>query len=109
MNRSETEKKAWVNNHYETTIYLRDANYQDADTIKVKTNEYGSFSGKFQLPQTGLNGNFSIYTKKDNGNAIFKVEEYKRPKFYVDYEPLKGTYKVNDNIKITGICKSVCR
>lgn len=106
LNRTEAEKKAWVNNNYETTIYLRDANYQDIDTIKVKTNEFGSFSGKFQLPQSGLNGEFSIYTKKDNGNAGFKVEEYKRPKFYVDYEPLKGTYKVNDKIKITGIAKA---
>ena len=49
--------------------------------------------------------NFSIYTKKDNGNASFRVEEYKRPKFYVDYEPIKGTYKVNDKIKITGLPK----
>ena len=106
LNRTQAEKKTWVNDNYETTIYLRDANYQDIDTIKVKTNEFGSFSGKFQLPQAGLNGDFSIYTKKDNGNAGFKVEEYKRPKFYVDYEPLKGTYKVNDKIKITGIAKA---
>ncbi len=106
LNRTEAEKKAWANDNYETTIYLRDANYQDTDTIKVKTNEFGSFSGKFQLPQTGLNGDFSIYTKKDNGNANFKVEEYKRPKFYVEYEPLKGTYQVNDTIKTTGIAKA---
>jgi hypothetical protein len=46
-----------------------------------------------------MNGQFTIYTKTDNGNAGFKVEEYKRPKFYVDYEPIKGTYKVNDKIK----------
>jgi len=106
LNRTAVEKKAWANDNYETTIYLRDANYQDIDTITVKTNEFGSFFGKFQLPQAGLNGDFSIYTKKDNGTAGFKVEEYKRPKFYVDYEPLKGTYKVNDKIKITGIAKS---
>ncbi len=49
---------------------------------------------------------FSLYTKKDGGNAGFRVEEYKRPKFYVDYEPIKGTYKVNDKIKVTGIAKA---
>ena len=106
LNKSVAEKKAWTNDNYQTTIYLRDANYQDIDTIIVKTNEYGSFSGKFQLPQTGLNNDFSIYTKKDNGNAGFKVEEYKRPKFYVDYDPLKGAYKVNDTIKVTGVAKA---
>ena len=53
-----------------------------------------------------MNGQFTIYTKKDAGNAAFRVEEYKRPKFYVDYEPIKGTYKVNDKIKVTGIAKA---
>ncbi len=106
LNRIAPEKKAWANDNYETTVILRDANYQDIDSIKVKTNEFGSFSGKFQLPQTGLNGGFSIYTRKDEGNASFHVEEYKRPKFYVDYEPLKGTYKVNDKIKIIGTAKA---
>ncbi|HPG11688.1 MAG TPA: MG2 domain-containing protein, partial [Chitinophagaceae bacterium] len=91
---------------YTTSITLRDANYKNVDTIEVKTNEFGSFSGKFQLPQTGLNGLFSIYTKKDGGSASFRVEEYKRPKFYVDYEVMKGTYKVNDSIKVTGFAKA---
>jgi Bacterial Alpha-2-macroglobulin MG10 domain/MG2 domain/Alpha-2-macroglobulin family len=100
------KKTGAVSKDYETTVYLRDANSKDVDTIKVKTNEFGSFSGKFQLPETGLNGEFSIYTKKDAGNAGFRVEEYKRPKFYVDYEPVKGTYKVNDKIKVTGIAKA---
>lgn len=106
LNRNPKEKNAGVSVNYSTSIILRDANYKDIDTIKVQTNEFGSFSGKFQLPSAGLNGQFSIYTKKDNGNTAFKVEEYKRPKFYVDYEPIKGTYKVNDKIKITGIAKA---
>ncbi len=104
--RNSKEKGGSVQSNYETTVILRDANYKDVDTIKVKTNEFGSFSGKFQLPQSGMNGQFTIYSRPDNGNAGFKVEEYKRPKFYVDYEPIKGTYKVNDKIKITGIAKA---
>lgn len=100
------EKTGGVKAGYTTSVILRDANYKDVDTIKVRTNEYGSFNGKFQLPQSGLNGDFSIYTRTDNGNASFRVEEYKRPKFYVDYEPIKGTYKVNDKIKVTGIAKA---
>lgn len=106
LNRAANEKTNAVKQGYKTTIILRDANYKDVDTITVETNEYGSFNGKFQLPQSGLNGQFTIYTKKDGGSAGFKVEEYKRPKFYVDYEPVKGTYKVNDTIKVTGIAKA---
>ena len=106
VTRNLIEKTGGVLTGYETTVYLRDANYKDIDSLKIKTNEYGSFNGKFSLPQTGLNGQFSIHTKGDQGNGFFKVEEYKRPKFYVDYEPIKGTYKVNDKIKITGIAKA---
>src|SRR6185503_9276977 len=42
----------------------------------------------------------------DGGTAHIQVEDYKRPKFYVDYEPIKGTYKVNDKIKVTGMAKA---
>ncbi len=106
LERNNKEKGGRIKSNYETIVILRDANYKDVDTIKVKTNEFGSFNGKFQLPQSGMNGQFTIYTSPDNGNAGFKVEEYKRPKFYVDYEPIKGTYKVNDQIKVTGIAKA---
>ncbi|MBI3137807.1 MAG: alpha-2-macroglobulin [Sphingobacteriales bacterium] len=106
LSRTTKEKKAGVKQGYSTTVYLRDANYKDVDSLELKTNEFGSFSGKFQLPSGGLNGQFSLYNKTDNGQAGFKVEEYKRPKFYVDYEPVKGTYKVNDTIKVTGIAKA---
>jgi len=106
LSRNQKDKTGSVNADYSTTVVLRDANYKDADTLNLKTNEFGSFNGKFQLPQTGMNGQFSIYTRKDGGNAGFKVEEYKRPKFYVEYETIKGTYKVNDTILVTGIAKA---
>jgi Bacterial Alpha-2-macroglobulin MG10 domain/Alpha-2-macroglobulin family/MG2 domain len=104
--RNAKEKTGAVSKDYEATVVLRDANYKDVDTIKLRTNEFGSFSGKFQLPETGLNGQFGIYIRMGDANANFRVEEYKRPKFYVDYEPLKGTYKVNDKIKLTGNAKA---
>jgi uncharacterized protein YfaS (alpha-2-macroglobulin family) len=104
--RNPKDRNGSVRKDYSATVILRDANYKDIDTLKLKTNEYGSFNGKFQLPQSGMNGQFTIYTKADGGNAGIRVEEYKRPKFYVDYEPIKGTYKVNDKIKVTGIAKA---
>ena len=103
---TQQEKKYGIKAGYETMIYLRDANDQLTDSMKVKTNDYGSFSGRFQLPQSGLNGEFTLFVKDDKGSTNISVEEYKRPKFYVDYEKLKGTYKVNDKIKITGFAKA---
>jgi len=106
LTRNTSAKTGGIKANYATNVILRDANYKEIDTIPVLTNEYGSFSGKFQLPVSGLNGQFSIMTKTDNGNAQFRVEEYKRPKFYVDYEPIKGTYEVNDKITVTGLAKA---
>jgi uncharacterized protein YfaS (alpha-2-macroglobulin family) len=99
-------KAAEILNGYSTTVYLRNPNGQVVDSMNVKANDYGSFSGKFQLPQSGLNGMFAIFTRKDHGNANFRVEDYKRPKFYVEYEPLKETFKANDEIKVTGTAKA---
>lgn len=100
------ERNKTVDANYVSTIVLRDANYKEIDSIKVTTNEYGSFSGKFTLPQGGLNGQFTLFSRSGYGHAGLKVEEYKRPKFFVDYEPLKNTYRVNDTIRVTGFAKA---
>ena len=42
------------------TVTLLDANQQVVAKQEVKTNQFGSFSGKFSLPQEVLNGIFTI-------------------------------------------------
>lgn len=91
---------------YSTTILLKDANSQKVNEIKVTTNEFGSFNGSFKLPENLLNGNFSLYDQNTNATQYFSVEEYKRPKFYVEIQKPKGTYKVNDNIQVSGSSKA---
>jgi uncharacterized protein YfaS (alpha-2-macroglobulin family) len=100
------EHKTFLRTGYKTWILLLNNNGQLTDSLAVQTNDYGSFSGKFQLPQGVLNGQFGLQMKLGKGTQAIRVEEYKRPKFYVNYEPLKGTYKVNDKIKITGTAKA---
>lgn len=106
FDRDQRKNNSTIKEGYTTTVFLRDANFQHIDSIKVTTNIYGSFDGKFQLPLSGLNGDFAIETSKDYSYAGIKVEEYKRPKFFVEYEAIKGVYKVNDKIKITGLAKA---
>ncbi|MBC7948833.1 MAG: alpha-2-macroglobulin, partial [Chitinophagaceae bacterium] len=105
LDKNPAAKTANIRAGLETTVYLTNPNSQRVDSIKVKTNEFGSFSGKFQLPAGTLNGQFSIGTFSETQIAI-QVEEYKRPKFYVEYEPLKGTYQVNELVKVTGVAKA---
>ena len=86
--------------NYSTTVVLYDVNNQKVSQLALKTNEFGTFNGTFQLPVGRLNGNMRI--ADGYGNTGFSVEEYKRPKFQVIFDPLKETYKLNDTVKVKG-------
>ncbi len=85
-------------------VTFHDANYQKIAELDVTTNEYGTFSGSFTAPTSGLNGSMTI--QDQYGSKQILVEEYKRPKFEVSFEPVKGSYKLNQTIKVTGLAKA---
>ncbi len=87
---------------------LRNANNEELQKLTFKTNEFGSVSGEFVLPNGGLNGNYVIevvasFKHKDAySHHAFSVEEYKRPKFETSFQPITQTYKVNDSVSLKG-------
>ena len=91
-------------------ITLNDANGEELQTLKLTTNEFGSVNGSFTLPKNKLNGNFNIEVDNDDddakynisGDTDFQVEEYKRPKFEVTFEPIKDEYKYGQTIELKG-------
>lgn len=89
-----------------STILLYDVNHQKIGSLKVRTNEFGSYNGSFVLPEGILNGQFTITDSVTNSNQYLSVEEYKRPKFVVEIEKPKGSYRVNDGIEVTGNAKA---
>ncbi len=91
---------------FKTKVILYDANNEKIDSLQLTTNDFGSYNGKFLLPENLLNGEFKITDDSSGNEQSFSVEEYKRPKFYVEYEKLKGSYRVNDTITITGSAKA---
>jgi hypothetical protein len=86
----------------EITVALNDANGQQVSELKMVTNEYGSFTGSFMAPATGLNGKMTIEDEDNDGSISFSVEDYKRPKFEVRYDTLKTSYKLGQMVKATG-------
>lgn len=90
--------------NFSTKVYLYDANYQVKSELEVVTNEYGSYSGSFTIPSGELTGQWHI--QDDYGSTYFSVEEYKRPKFQVEFDTLKGNYRLNDKVKVKGFAKS---
>jgi len=85
-------------------ISFRDANYEEISAQQLTSNDYGSTSGSFTIPQGRLTGQYTIQTP--HGNASFSVEEYKRPKFEVEFTPIEGNFKLNQKITAKGLAKA---
>ncbi|WP_080779678.1 alpha-2-macroglobulin family protein [Chryseobacterium phocaeense] len=84
-------------------VTLQDANGQDVSSQDFTTNEFGSYHGSFILPKGQLNGVFYLRTADgSNGYKDIRVEEYKRPKFEVTFDPVKEEYKYGQTIELKG-------
>jgi uncharacterized protein YfaS (alpha-2-macroglobulin family) len=84
-------------------ITLQDANGQDVTSQDFTTNEFGSYHGSFILPKGQLNGIFYLRTDEaSQGYKDIRVEEYKRPKFEVTFDPVKEEYKYGQTIELKG-------
>lgn len=97
-----TGKKSEPAIRIKTKLTLFDANGQKVNSVDVTTNEYGSYNSSFRLPEGLLNGQFYLQDSLTNAFHYFSVEEYKRPKFYVEVSKPSGTYRLLDSIAVTG-------
>ncbi len=89
-------------------ITLRDANSKEVAKKEVVTDEYGTVATDFVLPATGLTGSYRVTVKgeKATDNCYFKVEEYKRPTFEVEFDKVKEKYQSGDTIRVSGCAKT---
>lgn len=102
-----TKKSIQLQTKDSLNIIFSDANGEKVDSVKVLLNDFGSFSGKFKIPENKLNGEFDIEVEDLNNSTVsFSVEEYKRPKFYADFEKVNQGYRVGDTVSITGFAKA---
>lgn len=85
----------------EVRVALYDVNGQEIPTaVEVRTNEFGSYTAEFTIPEGRLNGTFTI---RDNwSNQYIKVEEYKRPQFVVTLENLQDDYRLGKSTTMQG-------
>ncbi|MCF7569033.1 carboxypeptidase-like regulatory domain-containing protein [Sabulilitoribacter arenilitoris] len=91
----------------EVYAILYNVNGEELKVLNLQANEFGSVSGKFILPNSGLNGQYYIelgLRSRNNmrSHTYFSVEEYKRPKFETKFNPITKTYKINDSVTIKG-------
>lgn len=83
-------------------ISFRDPNHQEVKKTTFTTNEFGSIYGSFTAPNDRLTGRYSIQTLSFGGSTNIRIEEYKRPKFKVSLNTPDQSFKLNDEVSLTG-------
>lgn len=89
----------------ECEVILSDSHTRKVSEAVVRTDEFGTFSAEFVLPQQVLPGNFSVSVKGLSARYI-RVEEYKRPTFDVVFEPYTASYRMGDTLTVKGTAKT---
>jgi hypothetical protein len=85
------------------SVVFRDANNKEIARQKLRANDYGSFSGSFTAPRSGLMGQMTIQAEgRAEGATALRVEEYKRPKFEVALDAPKTAAKLNEKVNLVG-------
>lgn len=86
-------------------VVFYDVNSQEVAKKTLTSNDFGTINGSFQAPRTGLLGSMRLQVS-NMGSKFFRVEEYKRPKFEVKFDPVIGSYKIGEEVSISGHAKA---
>lgn len=81
-------------------INLKDSYGNTLGSKELTTDQFGSIYGEFVLPAQCLNGDFSI--EANNAYVSFKVENYVKPDFKIDFLPMKGQLVFGKQLTISG-------
>ena len=85
------------------TVIFQDMNGKEVARQKHRANDYGSFAGSFTAPRDRVLGQMSLHVDgRAHGDAYFRVEEYKRPKFQVTLDAPKTAVKLNQKAVLAG-------
>jgi len=91
------------------SIVLSDSEGNEVDRKQLTTNEFGSVSGSFPLPEGRRNGYWSLQVlqgKESRGYAGFRVDEFVLPTFDLVFDPCDRLYLPGDEVTVTGRLES---
>lgn len=82
-------------------LYLTGPDGRRVDSLRVVTNEFGSASGAFTVPQDAMNGSFCI--SSDNGAyKYFRAEDFRLSDCAMEVFPLECIYAAGDTVALSG-------
>ncbi len=89
-------------------LVFRDANYQEIKTLDLEANEYGTFHTAMTAPENGLTGAMTIEARvgRQTNQKRIRVEEYKRPKLFLELDKLSKAYSLGDSVTVLGTLKN---
>lgn len=89
----------------ELKFVLSDANWKLVAEQKATTDDYGTASVDFELPQGGQTGMYHV-SVNDRANSFFRVEEYKRPTFEITFPKVNEKYTWGDTVVVKASAKT---
>lgn len=89
----------------ELKFVLSDANWKLVAEQKATTDDYGTASVDFELPQGGQTGMYHV-SVNDRANSFFRVEEYKRPTFDITFPKVNEKYNWGDTVVVKASAKT---
>ena len=103
INERGTDAKAFEKGK-EVKMELYDANWKVVAEKTVTTDDYGMAAADFVLPQGGLTGQYSVRAMGDG--CYFRVEEYKRPTFEINFPEVNERYTWGDTVVVKATAKT---
>ena len=90
---------------HKVTAILNDSEGNELEKLSLKTNAFGSVSGKFTLPKGLRNGYFSLQIKDGKnyvGYESFRVDEFVLPTFEIALDKRDKLFLEGDDVPVEG-------
>ncbi len=84
------------------TISLLNTRGEVQSVQKVTTNEFGTATGNFLIPEGERSGNWSLKVEENSSNRVFFVEEYTLPEVELTINILNKSPKAGDTLLLSG-------
>jgi len=82
-------------------VRLRDDEGEVIESLQLKTNDWGSVSGKFVIP-AGRRGGYWALEVEELGSDSFIVDEFVLPTFDLEFDALDKLYLEGDDVTVSG-------
>jgi len=90
-----------------TEMMIQSPDRQWSQTQQVTTNEWGSFTTSFVIPESATPGVYNLSTGARGGTIQIRVEEYKRPTFALTFDTPEGSWQLGDSLSVSGEARTL--